>query len=312
MINLAHVHYASITLLATSAIFATALGQSRIGKAAIAALNQQPAHDAGIKKLFFAGIALSETVVLAAVFAAAYLFTQPLTLDIHLYVRVATCIAIMVPAVIVAYFGSFAVTQALGSAARQPFLSNQILSFTLITQSLMQTPVIFCTIFALIIQSQAATIHTLPEALQLLAVGLVLGLSSIGPCFGLSHFVAHACRCVRLNRAAFNQIFSFTFITQAIIETPFLFGLATAIVMLQLTNITSMRAIALLCASASLGLATLPVSIMSARSSAQVLDGIAYMPEYAPVLGRFSLFCQAFIDTTAVYGLIIALMLIMY
>ncbi len=312
MINLATAHYGSIAALITLPVFATALGQARIAKAAFAALNQQPAHDAGIKKIFFAGIALSETVALIAVLTTAYLLTSPLTHAVQIYARIGTCMTIIIPSVIIAYFGSLSTAQAIGSAARQPFLTNQILSFMIITQSLMQTPVIFCAIFALIIQSQAASIVTMPAALQLLAVGLTLSLSSIGPCFGLSHFIAQACYCLRYNRTAFSKLFSFTFITQAIIETPFLFGLATAIVMLQLTEVTLMKSIALLCAAFSLGFATLPVSIVSARASAKVLEGIALTPEYAPLLGRFSLFCQAFIDTTAVYGLIIALMLIAY
>ncbi len=312
MMNLAAAHYSSIALLITLPVFATALGQARIAKAAFAALNQQPAHDTGIKKLFFAGIALSETIALIAVLTTAYLFTTPLTTDLQIYARIGTCMSIIVPCVIVAYFGSMSIAQALGSAARQPFLTNQILSFMLITQSLMQTPVIFCAIFGLIIQYQATTITTLPAALQLLAVGLTLSLSCIGPCFGLSHFIAQACHSLRLNRIAFAKLFSFTFITQAIIETPFLFGLATAIVMLQLPNVTLMKSIALLCAAIALGGATLPVSIVSAQASAKVLQGIALTPENTTLLSRFSLFCQAFIDTTAVYGLIIALMLIMY
>ncbi|MBY0109976.1 MAG: ATP synthase F0 subunit C [Candidatus Babeliaceae bacterium] len=312
MIHLIVTHYSSIALMITLPVFATAFGQSRIAKAAFAALNQQPAHDAGIKKLFFAGIALSETVALIAVLATAYLFNNSLTHDVQTYTRIGTCMAIIIPCVIVAYFGSLSIVQALGSAARQPFLTNQILSFVLITQSLMQTPVIFCAIFALIIEYQASSVATLPPALQLFAVGLVLSLSSIGPCFGLSHFIAQACHSLRFNRAAFSKIFSFTFITQAIIETPFLFGLATGIVMLQLNQLTFMKSIALLSAAIALGGATLPVSIVSARASSKVLNGIALNPENTSILSRFSLFCQAFIDTTAVYGLIIALMLIIF
>ncbi len=305
-------HYTSITLMITLPVFATALGQSRIAQAAFAALNKQPAHDAGIKKLFFAGMALSETVALIAVLATAYVCNNPLTHDVQIYARICTCMGIIIPSVIVAYFGSLSIVQALGSAARQPFLTHQILSFTLITQSLMQTPVIFCAIFALIIQYQATSISTLPVSLQLLAVGLTLSLSSIGPCLGLSHFIAQACYALRFNRAAFPKLFSFTFITQAIIETPFLFGLATGIVMLQLNQLTFMKSIALLCAAIALGGATLPVSIVSAHASSKVLSGIALNPEQISILSRFSLFCQAFIDTTAVYGLIIALMLIIF
>lgn len=303
-------HYLSITFLVALPVFATALGQARIGKAALAALNQQPANDIGIKKIFFAGIALSETVALIALLTTAYLYMVPVTSDFQGYARIGACLAVLVPALLVSYRGSFSISESFMSAARQPFLSNQILSFMLITQSLMQTPVIFCAIFALIIQSQATELINLPSALQLLAVGIMLALSSIGPCIGLSYFMTRACRVLRLNRSAFSALFSFAFISQAIIETPFLLGLAVAIVMLQLTVTTFLKGIALLCASIALGGATIPVSIASAYASTQVLEGIAQTPEHASLFGRFSIFCQAFIDTTAIYGLITALLLI--
>jgi F0F1-type ATP synthase membrane subunit c/vacuolar-type H+-ATPase subunit K len=73
-----------------------------------------------------------------------------------------------------------------------------------------------------------------------------------------------------------------------------------------------MKGIALLCGAVALGGATLPVSIVSAQASAHILKGIALNPKKSILLSRFSLFSQAFIDTTAVYGLIIALMLISF
>lgn len=309
LINAA-IHYASIALVVIVPIFATALGQARIGKSALAALDQQPTNDSGIKKLFFAAIALSETVALIALLMAAYFFVNPLTSDLQVYARVGSVLAVIIPAVLIGYLGSRSSVQALTSAARQPTLSNQILSFTLITQSLMQTPVIFCAIFAFIIQSQAATLTTYPSALQLFSVGLMLALCSVGPCIGLSSFIARASYALKFNRAAYGKLFSFTFISQAIIETPFLLGLAAAIVVLQLEVTTTIKGIALICAAVTLGVTSMVVSIASARVSSQVLEGIAFSPDRAPLLGRFSLFCQAFVDTTAIYGLIIALLFI--
>jgi F0F1-type ATP synthase membrane subunit c/vacuolar-type H+-ATPase subunit K len=310
MISPIATHYLSISLLVALPVFATALGQARIGRATLAALDQQPAHDLGIKKIFFAGIALSETIALITILTTAYFLTAPVTNSFEQYARIGATLAVLIPALLVSYLGSFSIAESLTCAARQPFLTNQILSFMLITQSLMQTPAIFCAIFACIIQAQAASIQTYPGALQMLATGLMLALCSIGPCIGLSYFITQACRALKLNRAAFSSLFSFTFISQAIIETPFLLGLATAIAMLQLTPSTTLKGVALLCAAVALGGATIPVSIGSALASSKALTGIALNPENASLLGRFSIFCQAFIDTTAIYGLIIALLLI--
>lgn len=305
-------HYSSIVLLIALPLFATALGQARIGKAACTALDIQPGNDSGIKKIFFAGLAIAETVALIAILMGIYLFNAPLATLYQIYARIGAWLAVTVPAILIGYFGSLSVQQALLASARQPFLSTQILNFVLVTQSLMQTPVIFSAIFAYLIQTQTASIETLPQSLQLLATGLTLALCSIGPSIGLSSFIAQACDSLKINRAAYGKLFSFTFISQAIIETPFLLGLAVAIVMLQLEVTTLTKALALLCAACAQGITAFVVSIMSARVSTRVLHGIAHAPEHAPLLGRLSLFCQVFIDTTAIYGLIIALLLITY
>ncbi len=306
------IHYGGTAFLAAFAFFSSSLGQARIGKAALKASDRQPGDDRAIKKIFFTGIALSETVALIALGAAIYLFYSPITSPVQIYVRIAVYAAIIVPCVLISYLGSASIAESLQSAARQPFLVQQILNFMLVTQSLMQTPVIFCAIFAFIITMQAKQITTLPAALQLSAAGIMLALCSIGPCIGLSYFIKHASKSLRINRASFGQLFSCTFISQAIIETPFLLGLATTIVLLQLEVTTISKGITLICAALALGGCTIPVSIASAYASAKILPGVAANPQHAPKLARFSIFCQAFIDTTAIYGLIIALLIISF
>ena len=304
------IQYGTVVVLGALPIFATALGQARVGKAALAALKQQPAHDSGIKKLFFAAIALSETVALIAVLMVAYLFKQEVLSDLAGYVRICAVGAIVVPAVLTGYRASRASAQALISVARQPALTSRVLNFMLITQSLMQTPVIFCTLFAAIIQAQAATVTTAPEAMRLCAAAIVLALCAAGPCIGLSTFIARATQALKYNREAYSSLFSFTFMSQAIIETPFLLGLAVALVLLQVEATTVIKGVAYLCAAVTLGVSAIVVSISSAHVATQVVDGIAHRPHETPLLGRFSLFCQAFIDTTAIYGLIVALLFI--
>ena len=134
------IHYGGTAFLAAFAFFSSSLGQARIGKAALKASDRQPGDDRAIKKIFFTGIALSETVALIALGAAIYLFYSPITSPVQIYVRIAVYAAIIVPCVLISYLGSASIAESLQSAARQPFLVQQILNFMLVTQSLMQPP----------------------------------------------------------------------------------------------------------------------------------------------------------------------------
>lgn len=310
MITLHFAHYLSLAVLTVIPAFATVFGTIGIAKAALKALDTQPAQEGAIKKIFFTGIALSETVMLCVLGMVAYLFNQPLITSYDLYIRLSICILLIFPASIIGYCGPWSIAQTIYAAARQPQLSNNILSFMLITQSLMQTPVIFCTVFAALIQASITPTITFTHTIQLCALGVLLATASIGPCLGLSYFVYRASVTLPYNRHAFGKLFSFTFISQAIIETPFLLSLALGMFMYGQQVDTPAQALAAMCAAIVLGFAALPTSLASAYASSRALLGMAQSPDYAAQISRISFFCQAFIDTTAIYGLILALMLI--
>ena len=93
----------------------------------------------------------------------------------------------------------------------------------LITQSLIQTPVIFGLIVALLITASIGSVQTLVEGTQLLAAGICIGLGSIGPTIGLGRFTYQACYTAGINRSSYTKILPFTLISGAIIETPLIF-----------------------------------------------------------------------------------------
>src|SRR5690606_10122895 len=77
---------------------------------------------------------------------------------------------------------------ACNAVARQPLFTQKIFGFMLMTQVLIQTPIISALIVSFFIQNQAANALVMSDSLRLIAAGLCVGLGSIGPAIGLSIF----------------------------------------------------------------------------------------------------------------------------
>src|SRR5437870_5245177 len=79
-------------------------------------------------------------------------------------------------------------------------------------------------IIALFIQGQSVFVETMRDSLRLISSGLAIGLGSVGPAIGLAIFAKAACAGIGINRKAYAKILPFTFISEAIIETPVIFA----------------------------------------------------------------------------------------
>ena len=199
------------------------------------------------------------------------------------------------------------------SVARQPFFSNKIIQLMLLTQSIIVTPNIFGFIIALLINMKLAHVDSLNGALQLLAAGMSIGIGSIGPCIGLSLFAASACTAIGKNRKAYGKVLPFTFICEGIIETPVIFSLLIALLILNI-EITptdfALQGIALLAGALCMSLSTIGTGINAGKVGAAACDQIGLNPDVYSIVSKIGLLALAMIDTFAIYGFIIAIMLI--
>lgn len=202
------------------------------------------------------------------------------------------------------------------AVARQPFLSQKIIRFTLVAISLIQTPIIFGLIIALFIRAQASTITNLNDSFRLLASGLSLGLGCIGPAIGLGLFARAACTSIGKNRNAYNSIFSFTLISQAIIETPIIFSLIISLSLLFLISVTSsndsLEGIILIAAALCTGMGTLGPGISSGMTAMAACKEIGNNPVHYGVLSRLSMFAQGLIETSAIYAILVSFLLLFF
>lgn len=315
----ATIHYATVALSIGITAIGVGIGQGITSAAAIEGINRQPNAKNDIMKTAILGIALIET---AAVMATVISFFLLLSTNAHsktIYgglAELGIAFAICFAGFVLGLVSAFPARAACLSVARQPFFAQEIIRFMMITLSLLQTPIIFGLIVALFIQGQAAHIVTLRDSLRLIASGLCIGLGSIGPAIGLSLFAKTACESIGLNRSAYRQIFSFTLISQAIIETPIIFSLIVSISLLFLVppmvqeNI--LDGIALFAAGLCTGIGTIGPGISSGKTAMTACKQIAYKPETYSALSRVSMFAQGLIETAAIYAVLISFLLLFF
>ncbi len=308
-------HYLACGITVILPALGVSIGQGITSLATVEALTLQPAARNEISQTFIIAMALIETaailsfiVGLKLALAGSHPELENAAL-IH-YAELGIAAAMGISGCISGIMSAFPARQACLAVARQPFFTNKIQLLMVITQSLMQTPIILGLIVALLLQGQLETVTTLTDSLRLIGSGLCLGLGSIGPVIGIGLLAREACTTAGINKNVFPKTLTFTVISAALIESAIIFSLIISLFLLKPCSHTLYKGIVLIGAGATMGLGTLGVGISSGRLTAQVCRIIALKPELYSQLSKTSFFSQVLIETSAVYALIISLGLI--
>ncbi len=309
-------HYLIVACIIGANSVAVGIGEGLANMAAIDAINRQPKARSDIMNTTVLGMALIETAAIIGLTISVIILFGTAGVEKTIYFGIAELgigLAICFAGFTIGLSSALPTRAACLAIARQPFAAKKILRFMLITQSIIQTPIIFGFIIAIFIKAQAANASTISDSLRLLGSGLAIGLGSIGPVIGLALFGAKACEGLGINRKSDNQILSFTFVSEAIIETPIIFALVISFVLL-ITKVSDnpVHGIACLSAALCIGLGTIGPGISSGRTASAACTKIAHTPENYSMLSKISMFGQGLIDTSAIYSLVISFMLIMF
>lgn len=309
------IHYSTIALTVGISSVSVGIGEGITSSAALDAINQQPAARDDIAQTAILGMALIETAaIMGTAIAIILLRGEPATFYGHI-AELGVMFAVCFSSFAIGLVSALPTREACYAIARQPFFSHKISRFMLLTQSILQTPIIFGFIIAIMIKNQATSIQTFEESLKLIAAGLCIGLGSIGPAIGLARFAKTACKGIGINREAYNKLFSFMLVSEAIIETPIIFSLVISmLILMTLLPATGAltKSITLLAAAFCTGIGTFGPGISSGKTSAAACEQIALNPEYYLTLSKVSMFAQGLIDTAAIYALVISIMLLWF
>lgn len=304
----------SSLIIVVSAI-SVGLSQGLTNKAAFKAIDIQPGVKDKITNLALLSSALIETAAIVSVFIVLILLLEDSQIVNPFYsdlAKIGVGFAIIFSGLIIGLVSSWPAQEACYATARQPFHAQWIFNFTLIVLSIIQTPLILAFIVALFIKFQSILSNSLEDSLRLIGAGIAIGIGSIGPALGLAHFARTAIQGIGSNRNASGRILTFTFISQAIIESPIIFALVISLfLLLGGTPKTLISGVAMLMAGITTGFGMFGPGLSSGRTAASACKEIAANPEQYAALARTSIFAQGVIDTAAIYVLLIALGLIL-
>lgn len=303
-------HYGTIALTFALPTITIALGQGLTAQRSLNAINAQPSATEAIRKNFFLGSALNETSAIISGIMVILLMLSPHTPSTStVLAQLGIFCALAIPCTAIGILSTFPHQASIEATARQPFFARQLLNLMFITISLMQTSVILGLIVSFLIYTQLTTLNTLTSGIQLLSGGLALGLGTIGPLIGLGLFSRASCRTVGSNREAYPKVLTFTFISQALIETPILFSLAVSLLIIANNSLSSLN---YLTSALVIGLGTFGPGIASGRVASAACTAIGLQLEGYAAISRTSLLAQTLIDASAIYGLIVSFALLFF
>jgi len=310
-------HYSIIGSIVVANSIGVGIGQGMASYSGLNAINRQPSSRGEINKISMIGVTLIETVAILGLIVAVLLLINVQDITHHISIaEIGIAAAICITGLVAGFTSAEPAKAACDAVAKQPLFTQKIFSFMLMTQVLIQTPVITGFLVALFIQSQSLLADNFSESIRLLASGLCIGLGSIGPAIGLSLFSKAAINGIGKNIRSYPYLLSFTFVSEAIIETPVIFCLVIASILLFITTPPKadnlLDTVIFLSSACCIGLGTLVPGISSGRIGAAACTQIAENPENHTILARTSMLAQGIIETIVIYALLLSLIMLLF
>jgi F-type H+-transporting ATPase subunit c len=309
------IHTSAVVMPVALTAVGSSLGGGLAGRAALDSISAQPQAKDSIVRALLIGMALIETASIIGLIVTLYILNRSvvITNPYQATAALGAALAIALPGMAVAYSSARTLRQAVASIARQPFFGRKILNLMILTQSLIQTPLIFGFIVSMVILSGLSEVTTATQGFAYLASGLCLGFGTIGPTLGLGTFAASICHSVGKARGAYSKLLTFALISGAVIETPNLFALVVSILLAHLAKAPAdsvLISITYLSAGMATGLGTIGAGATSGKLAAVTAENIAVNLERYGHFSRLCMLAQGLVDTNALYALIVSLVML--
>lgn len=309
------IYYTGIALCIVFGAGGGSIGQGFAGGVAALETARQRAAQSPVMQSYLLGCAFIESgCVFSLIVSLVYLFGRDSEAASVAIVLGVAALSMGIVAGVVGMASGRIVAASISSMARQPYESSRLLSLMMVAQILLEAPMIFMFIIAFLVRNWAVPDMTMLKAVQLLGGASIFAAGTIGPVIGQSRFCAAVCQAVGLNMSIYSRIFSFSFIVQAMIETPVIFALLVSLMVMLLQPLPSAtlpEVVALwLGVMGAIGFGSAGAAIGSGRAAGRAALCMARDAEQAASVARLAIFCQAIIDTAVIYSLIISVLII--
>lgn len=293
-----------------------AIGEGLTAAEANAAISRAPEHAGTIFKSMLVGQAVAESAsIFALVVAMILLFSS---FPSESFITVAALIGAGLSMGLGAIGSGVGAGLPSGAActgmARQPAMSSRLTTNMLIGSAVCQTPSIFALVTSFILIFSDFSSHPVnPTWAALLGAGLATGLSAIGSGVGGGTVARSSCEGIARQPEAVGPATNVMLLGQAVTQTPAILGLLVSFILI-FKEFPATEAIApsmaLLGAALCMGIGAIGPGIGEGVASSGGVKWIARNVRHAGDITRLMLVGMAVAESTAIYSMVIALVLI--
>ena len=214
----------------------------------------------------------------------------------------------------------YAAGRAVEGIARQPAQGGPLLRNMLIGQAIAETSGILGLVVAIIlIMRGEGTLETWSAGSSLIGAGLAVGMSAIGPGIGAGLAAGKALDSIARTPESTGKVTLTMLVAQALSQNAAIFGFVVGILLIfgmgtdvELDDFPQIVGDAgrFIGAGLAMGMGALGPSIGIGFAGAKSIEGIGYNLEHASLLQRTMFIGIAVSESTAIYALVVALMLL--
>ncbi|MFC1533401.1 ATP synthase F0 subunit C [Thermodesulfobacteriota bacterium] len=198
--------------------------------------------------------------------------------------------------------------------SRQPAMLGRLTTSMLIGSAVCQTPAIFSMVVALMLMFM--DFGHLPLSIgwaALLGAGISTGVAAIGSGFGGGYAAGGGCEAIARQPESFSQVTPIMLVGQAVSQTPSIFGLLISFILMFKGGAESTAlsaSMALLGAGISMGFGGVGPGIGNGLAAQGAIKWVGRNIEAAGDLMRTMLVAQAVSQSTAIYAMVVSLVLL--
>ena len=204
--------------------------------------------------------------------------------------------------------------KACAGIARQPAIASQLTTNMLIGSAVCQTPAIFSMVVALMLMFiNFGNAPLLPTWAAYLGAGISMGLAAIGSGYGGGLAAGASCEGIARQPKTAANVTTIMLVGQAVSQTPSIFGLLVSFILMFKTFPESSAlsaSMALLGAGICTGFGGIGPGIGNGMTAEGAVRWVARNVEHAGDLMRIMLVGQAVSQSTAIYAMVVSLVLI--
>jgi ATP synthase F0 subunit c len=293
-----------------------AIGEGQTAAKANLAISRNPKASGDIFKNMLVGQAVAESAsIFALVIAILLLF---LDVPQHSLLKAAALfgagLSMGLGAIGSGVGSGYPAAEACWGIARQPAVSSQLTTNMLIGSAVCQTPAIFSMVVSLmLIFIDFGNAPLYPTWAALLGAGLSMGFAAIGSGYGGGLAAGASCEGIARQPKTVASVTTTMLVGQAVAQTPAIFGLLISFILMfkSFPESTSLSAaMALLAAGLCMGFGGIGPGIGNGMAAEGAVRWVARNVENANDLMRIMLVGQAVSQSTAIYAMVISLVLI--